>query len=175
MLSSLAPKIYDVLGTRSLHVHLQDLDIMNDDPSDAKVIHLKVKTGEGDDRLAKLCGKNSSQLVWLTSLLDFLVTSFKNAGMLDDTQDREVNLHVTLLNVRFRCANCSFLQSIHFYSLTPSRAQTSVPQPLDAKPILNMYGKLDFGDVKLPALHLSERGKFDSDGYYHCVMKIDYP
>jgi len=142
LLSSLAPKIYDVLGTRSLHVHLQDLDIMNDDPSDAKVIHLKVKTAENDDRLAKLC--------------EFLVSSFKNAGLLDETQDREVKLHVTLLNVRFR-------------------AQTSLPQPLDAKPILSMYGKLDFGDVKLPALHLSERGKFDSDGYYHCVMKIDYP
>jgi len=45
----------------------------------------------------------------------------------------------------------------------------------DARGILEKYGSKDFGEHKLECIHLSQRGKFDTSGYYHCVDKINFP
>lgn len=45
----------------------------------------------------------------------------------------------------------------------------------DARGILDKYTTKDFGEHKLEWIHLSQRGKFDDSGYYHCVDKINFP
>ena len=45
----------------------------------------------------------------------------------------------------------------------------------DARGILEKYGSKDFGEHKLECIHLSQRGKFDTSGYYHCIDKINFP
>eukprot|EP01126_Amoeba_proteus_P003649 TRINITY_DN11210_c0_g1_i2.p1 TRINITY_DN11210_c0_g1~~TRINITY_DN11210_c0_g1_i2.p1 ORF type:complete len:100 (-),score=32.11 TRINITY_DN11210_c0_g1_i2:183-482(-) len=97
---------------------------------------------------------------------DFLVQGLKENGLVDEEFDPKVKLHVTLLNTRFR----KTLNGETIEDTTKERVT------FDAKDILSMYGQVNFGnEVKLESLHLSERGKYDSDGYYHCVTKWNFP
>lgn len=42
----------------------------------------------------------------------------------------------------------------------------------DARKVLAVHGAdFDLGEHKLDGIHLSQRGVFDDDGYYHCVVK----
>jgi activating signal cointegrator complex subunit 1 len=47
--------------------------------------------------------------------------------------------------------------------------------PFDARPLLAKYGTVNLGTHRVEALHLSERGKYDANRYYHCVDKINLP
>jgi hypothetical protein len=42
--------------------------------------------------------------------------------------------------------------------------------------MLRKYGNFDFGQHRLPGIHLSERGRTAADtGFYHCVSSINFP
>jgi activating signal cointegrator complex subunit 1 len=46
----------------------------------------------------------------------------------------------------------------------------------DARALLGSHGEeLDVGEHRLVAVHLSQRGVFDADGYYHCVANRPLP
>jgi len=121
-----APKIYDLLQTRSLMVKIQELSIMNSDPNDAHIVHLNVKPQkEGDDRLNKLC--------------NFIISELKKENLLDEEQDKEVKIHVTLINSKFRNKEQENIQ----------QSNNNNRQSFDAKGILATYGKIDFGVAHL--------------------------
>ncbi len=77
--------------------------------------------------------------------------------------DLDLQLHATLCNSRYR------------KETTEDDDETPARKPFDARPILAQYGQVSLGQHKIDALHLSERGKYDANKYYHCVDKINLP
>jgi hypothetical protein len=48
--------------------------------------------------------------------------------------------------------------------------------PFDARKILQTYGNFDIGGpYKIESLHLSQRGTYDTNGYYHCIHEVKFP
>jgi activating signal cointegrator complex subunit 1 len=150
ILQSLAPKIYDALETRSLVLQVKGLEIMNDDPSACDVLYVKVSENNNEKRLLNVCA--------------LILHEFEKHGLVDDSQQqqqgRPVKLHATILNTRYR------------QNSSGSRER----QSFDARPFLELdNNKTDLGSVKINALHLSQRGVNDSNGFYHCVAKVTFP
>uniref|UniRef100_A0A6B2LAP0 K Homology domain-containing protein n=1 Tax=Arcella intermedia TaxID=1963864 RepID=A0A6B2LAP0_9EUKA len=151
ILKKITPELYDMLETRSLVVRFKGLEIMNDDPSQVDVLYLQVLETDSSNRLAKLS--------------KFIVDQFKKHNLVSAEQDRPVKLHVTLFNTRYR------------------RKEEEQPHPsakvhretFDAHGIINKYQDHDFGTLKIPELHLSQRSAYDKKGYYKCVSKVVFP
>lgn len=38
--------------------------------------------------------------------------------------------------------------------------------------MLQALGGYECGEVEVPEVHLSQRGAYDANGYYHCVSKV---
>ena len=45
----------------------------------------------------------------------------------------------------------------------------------DARSIADQYGSEDWGVYVIREAHLSERFRFDENGYYHCCTSIPFP
>jgi len=153
ILQQLQPQIYDVLDTRSLVVKLKGLEIMNDDPSQVDILYLQVL--EEDGRLAKLT--------------KFLVDKFKEQGLVSEEQDRNVKLHVTLFNTRYRKQELEGKREEKKGKERPKR------ETFNAHGIITKYGNMEFGTSRVAALHLSLRGAYDKNGFYQCIAKVDFP
>lgn len=158
LLKQASAQVYDLLGSRSEVVRLQGLDIMNDDPSAADVVYIKVQE-VGDKRLIPVC--------------DHLTKLFYEAG-LASSPDRALKLHATLVNTRYRRTLSWGEEGGDDEGRGGQRGTQR--QPFDATDMLRKYGNIDFGQHRLIGIHLSERGRFAADtGFYHCVSSINFP
>ncbi len=89
-----------------------------------------------------------------------LARRFKDAGFLAESVSEDVKIHATLFNTRFR---------------NNSGEKNEERTSFDARTILQGFGSFDFGSVRVPAVHLSQRGAYDANGYYHCVASAKLP
>eukprot|EP01112_Ceratiomyxa_fruticulosa_P016327 TRINITY_DN4916_c0_g1_i3.p1 TRINITY_DN4916_c0_g1~~TRINITY_DN4916_c0_g1_i3.p1 ORF type:complete len:371 (+),score=67.79 TRINITY_DN4916_c0_g1_i3:152-1264(+) len=94
----------------------------------------------------------------LQQICKHLVSLFSVAG-LAPPQELDVKLHATLLNTRFRTQD----------------EDNQSRQTFDASGILSNYGNISLGSYKIPALHLSQRGVYDLNGFYHSVATVAFP
>jgi len=150
ILEELKPQIYDTVDTRSLVVNLKGLEIMNDDPSQVDVLYVQILETDRGGRLAKMT--------------KFIVDKFKSYGLANEEQDRNVKLHATVLNSRFRKQEGDAKDD-----KKPKR------ETFDARGIMTKYANHDFGKAHLSELHLSQRSFYDNNGFYHCVKKVNLP
>jgi activating signal cointegrator complex subunit 1 len=144
------PRVYDLLATRSLLASFHSLQIMNDDPTAVHVLYLKV---HADERL--------------TAVAQHLTQLFGDAGLIPP-EERDLKLHVTLINTRHRQTQTGPADE-------QRRGRDSRREPFDASGILAKFAEIDFGKHRLEGIHLSERGKYGPDGYYHCLASIAFP
>lgn len=135
-------------------VRLAGLELMKGSPSAAEVLHMKVSDpeakGDATDRLMKLSNG--------------IIAAFVEEGLVDESERRQqLKLHVTLLNTRYRRSEAT------------KNSSESARVPFDARPFLALSASVDLGAHVIREVHLSERGKSDVSGYYHCVAKIKLP
>uniref|UniRef100_A0A7S0WY86 K Homology domain-containing protein n=1 Tax=Pyramimonas obovata TaxID=1411642 RepID=A0A7S0WY86_9CHLO len=84
---------------------------------------------------------------------DLVVRAFADAGLLLPQDEKPVKLHATIMNTRLR-------------------RSSEARKGFDARKVLEVHGEgLDLGEQVLDSVHLSQRGVFDDNGYYHCVAK----
>jgi len=146
LLNNIQSQVYDILKTRTLMIRLKGLDIMNDDPSSVDVLYGKVQEIGGENRLEKMC--------------KILVEAFEKEDLIPH-QERDVKVHFTLLNTRYRSTN---------------RTETNQTRiPFDATKLLKEFDNIDLGEHRVSAIHLSQRNEFDKDGFYYCCGSIHLP
>lgn len=147
------------LTKNPMRILLEGLDCMNDDPTEVSVLYAKVKLADGSHRLQELVEK--------------IVGVFVSKGVMRREYDR-VKLHATVMNTSFRDR------------LEQARAENEVPMAFrneahkkwkktffDARTILEVFDDFKFGEKDLDCIHLSKRGSFGADGFYHCESAID--
>mmetsp|Transcript_1872 Transcript_1872/g.2887 ORF Transcript_1872/g.2887 Transcript_1872/m.2887 type:complete len:321 (+) Transcript_1872:84-1046(+) len=161
-LQSLSASIHQLLGNQPLVVRLKGLATFQElDPRSAHVLYMKVQeVGKGDR---------------LFQLQKLLVAAFREAGLLLPRDNRLNKLHVTVVNTKYRrsppdTASCASTASDVRSQERGDRARI----PIDASSLLKQ--KLNWGKVVLPAIHISERGRFDLDtGFYACLHSVELP
>ncbi|GAB4816249.1 hypothetical protein N2152v2_003295 [Parachlorella kessleri] len=169
VLHSLAPAVQGILRGEPLTVQLKGLEYMNDDPSQMHVMYLGVRGPPGQEgalqRLRQLCSA--------------VVAAFGREGLLLPQDEREVKLHATVLNTRYRRpapGAAGQPQQQRDRQQQGQQAQQGRPridrQPFDGRLLLEKYGDIDFGLVTLPAVHLGQRGKYGADGFYFCADSL---
>eukprot|EP00887_Chlorella_sp_A99_P003180 scaffold9.g3180.t1 len=159
-LRGLQPAVAALLAEGPLRVHLKGLEYMNDDPGAMHVLYLGVKDGAPGalDRLRRLCA--------------LAVTAFSEAGLLQPQDERPVKLHTTVINTRYRKRAGGGPDGGAGGSAGAGHQQQrggsdQQRQPFDGRALLAAQGQLDLGVLDLPALCVSQRGRYDAQtGYY---------
>ena len=88
---------------------------------------------------------------------------------------RDVKLHATVLNTRHRRRTPGKQGQSQTNSDAPQHSHQSRPfdrRPFDGRWLLVNYADLDLGIQQISQVHLSQRGKYDDDGYYHALDKV---
>jgi len=152
LLKESSKKLYDMVGSRTVVMHLQGLEYMNDDPHAVDVLYVKVHPVDGSQRLADVC--------------KYLVDVFSMANLISP-QDRDVKLHATLINTRYR-------QESNIDN-NKEDANKYSRQSIDATPILQNFGEVDLGTYRVGGVHLSHRGRFDNNGYWTSIESVALP
>jgi len=154
ILKEASHKIYDILGSRSLLVNLKGLNYMNDDPSQVDVLYMQAQEPDNGTRLEQVH--------------KYLLEVFKNANLITpNDKEKSLKLHATLYNTRYR-------QTTDVNTEEDGGSETHRTH-FDATGILSTFMNIEFGTQKLSGVHLSQRGLYDNDGYYHCVSSIKFP
>eukprot|EP00696_Hemimastix_kukwesjijk_P015534 gnl/Hemi2/3749_TR1307_c0_g1_i1.p1 gnl/Hemi2/3749_TR1307_c0_g1~~gnl/Hemi2/3749_TR1307_c0_g1_i1.p1 ORF type:complete len:362 (-),score=61.13 gnl/Hemi2/3749_TR1307_c0_g1_i1:109-1194(-) len=148
-----AAAVYDILKTRCLVVRVSGLEIMNDDPKATEVLYGKIA-----DSPAKHA---------INAIHDLLMKAFIDADLAPPTPDRNLKLHMTLMNSKLLNSDSTPGAPQHQQRQQPQR-QPQHPQrkTFDATKVLQLFGSMDFGEHRIEALHLSTRGQHDESGYY---------
>eukprot|EP00026_Physarum_polycephalum_P010096 Phypoly_transcript_10247.p1 GENE.Phypoly_transcript_10247~~Phypoly_transcript_10247.p1 ORF type:complete len:378 (+),score=67.83 Phypoly_transcript_10247:179-1312(+) len=163
ILQDAGPKLYDIVGTRSVIIHMKGLEYMNDDPHEVDVLYVKV-TDEGK------C---------LQELCKYLVDLFCMAG-LAPPQDRDVKLHATFINTKLRESEDGKKDERgkrdERDGRRDGRREEKERMAIDAAPIFAAFGDVDLGTCKATGIHLSQRGEFEEKtGYWKSVATVKLP
>eukprot|EP00795_Rhopilema_esculentum_P016623 gene16623-8053_t len=134
----------EFVNGRPLRVVLNGIECMNDDPSQVVVLYAKVKLDDGTDRLQRLA--------------DFIVDRFSSAGLMRKEYDK-VKLHATVINTNFISAEKE-----------TNDIKTDGSQSKTRRKICDNF---NFGMVDVTSLHLSKRGQYGPDGFYHSEAQIE--
>lgn len=127
---------------------VRGLEIMNDDPSEVRVLYGRVES----EALQDICDK--------------IYGYFISKGLSKREYNRDtVKLHLTLINVR----NDKDPQDENGEKRRDGRRLH-----FDARHIIEEFGDFQFGSDEVKEIHLSVMGSEDSDGYYlaTAVMQI---
>ncbi|OAD76570.1 hypothetical protein PHYBLDRAFT_157944 [Phycomyces blakesleeanus NRRL 1555(-)] len=126
-----------------LSVHIHNLKTMQADPSKAHVVYIEAHDESKDQLLDKLCvGLRNSMI---------------EAGLMVD-ESRPLKIHITLINSSYRKEE--------------GKPKNSRRETFDARPILDSFASIDFGDVPLNKLHLMRMGKRGPEDTYESVESI---
>eukprot|EP00803_Ostreobium_quekettii_P003818 evm.model.scf_1223.1 EVM.evm.TU.scf_1223.1 scf_1223:16154-19336(+) len=144
-----------LLPDAGLMIRLKGLGYMNDDPSAIDVMYLNVLEPEEQSIMRKVC--------------TVFVDKLSQAGLLLAKDEGDVKMHVTLLNSRFRRQ-----QGVdgRKYGRLGGEERVRARLPFDGRGILDAQGDLDLGETRVAEVHLSQRWKFDSPGYFHCAHRV---
>eukprot|EP01025_Chloroclados_australasicus_P064066 TRINITY_DN8512_c2_g1_i2.p1 TRINITY_DN8512_c2_g1~~TRINITY_DN8512_c2_g1_i2.p1 ORF type:complete len:369 (+),score=69.33 TRINITY_DN8512_c2_g1_i2:120-1226(+) len=145
VLDEVKGEIAQIVGNKPLKVQLATLEYMNDDPSEMNVLYMQVKETDRGDRLQRVC--------------NVVVGALARAGIALLQDVKEVKMHVTVINTRYR------------------RGQKEDGDrkriPFDGRNLLQQYTDVDLGEHFVTTLHLSQRGKYDEkSGYFYCAHRI---
>lgn len=100
--------------------------------------------------------------------------AFSQAGLLLPQDERAVKVHATVINSRYRLRAASAGGGGGpQHAQGQGRQQRDQRQAFDGRMLLERHAAVDFGEVSLPAVHLSQRGRYDAaTGFYHCVDSL---
>ncbi|XWS11953.1 hypothetical protein CRYUN_Cryun37aG0049200 [Craigia yunnanensis] len=144
---SISSKVMDALDNRPLFVRLKGLDCMKGSLARARVVYAPVEEIGSENRLSRAC--------------QVIVDAFVEAGLVLEKDARhELRLHATVMNARHRKRRGR--KNVQFDSF-------------DARGIFKQFGSEEWGEYLICEAHLSQRFKFDENGYYHCCASIPFP
>ncbi|CAM0880543.1 unnamed protein product [Alopecurus aequalis] len=143
---SLSSQVNEALENRPISIQLRGLTCMKGSPARARVVYAPVLEVGGEGRLVRAC--------------KIITEAFVKSGLVLERDARqELRLHATIMNVRHR----------------KSKKRKPRNDSFDARNIFRQYGEQEWGEYPVPAVHLSQRFKFDESGYYHCCCSIPLP
>ncbi|GAV77564.1 KH_1 domain-containing protein/AKAP7_NLS domain-containing protein [Cephalotus follicularis] len=146
LLKSISSKVMDALDNRPVFVRLKGLDCMRGPWSKARVLYVPVEEVGSEDRLLRAC--------------QIITDAFVDSGLvLEKDAKQKLKLHATVMNARH----------------SKSYKGTRKLDYFDARGILKQFGSEHWGEYLIREAHLSERFKFDVNGYYHCCASIPFP
>eukprot|EP00742_Colponemidia_sp_Colp-10_P005125 GILJ01005473.1.p1 GENE.GILJ01005473.1~~GILJ01005473.1.p1 ORF type:complete len:371 (+),score=63.77 GILJ01005473.1:85-1197(+) len=152
VLTEVSSSLYDILGTRTALIRLKGIKCFGS-AQRADVLYVNVENDEVKEKLERISVELSKRFVESGLLSSADLQRQRLLG--SDGAIQPVQLHATVVNTR--------------YSKQPQS------QPLDASQIIKQFNSFDLGSERIPSLHLSERFRFDSNGYYHCVKAVPFP
>ncbi|XP_073957558.1 activating signal cointegrator 1 complex subunit 1-like [Choristoneura fumiferana] len=138
--------IMPILNYLPLKIRMKGLAYMKNNPEKIDVLYAKVEE----------CGSQSGSL---QQVADGVVDHFHSKGLMkkEEFGRKNVNLHVTLLNSRYRARASS--QDVR-------TRQRIFRQSFDGTQILEKFGDYEFGVMEFGDIHLSQFGDIGADGYY---------
>ncbi|KQK03427.1 activating signal cointegrator 1 complex subunit 1 isoform X1 [Brachypodium distachyon] len=146
VLQSISSQVNEALENRPVSIQLRGLTCMKGSPARARVVYAPVLEVGGEGRLVHAC--------------KVITEAFVKSGLVLERDARqELRLHATIMNVRHR----------------KSKKRDRRNDSIDARNIFRQYGEHEWGEYPIPAVHLSQRFKFDESGYYHCCSSIPLP
>lgn len=178
-LLSLQEAAAGILAQGGLHVRLQGLKIMRGSEAQADVVYADVVDAQ----------PGSGAVQRIEQLSAAAMEAFSQAGLVLRADRRPVKLHATLINTRYRQYKRAPRTAAEGHAQgggheDPSAAGGEDPrkaggrrgppqrQPIDATQLMQRFGAHDFGEVHIPGLHLSQRGVYGQDGYYHTLCSL---
>ncbi|CDO98005.1 unnamed protein product [Coffea canephora] len=146
VLQSISSEVIQALDSRPVSIQLKGLECMKGSFAKARVLYAPVEEIGGEERLLRAC--------------QVIIDAFVEAGLvLERDATHKLKLHATVMNVRHR----------------KRKMRTRKFDFFDARSIADQYGSEDWGVYVIREAHLSERFRFDENGYYHCCTSIPFP
>ncbi|XP_035714799.1 activating signal cointegrator 1 complex subunit 1 isoform X2 [Folsomia candida] len=143
--------------TGKITVHLKELEIMNDDPTQVDIVYAKCHD-KGDV---------------LQQMADYIAKKFDKSGLSRQARGDHVKLHCTMMNSLKKAER-----------LIPDKTDQSFPsesvkfckkisrKTFDASQILKEFKDYDFGVVDITEIKLATRFTSGPDGFYKCFRTI---
>ncbi|KAK8479443.1 hypothetical protein V6N11_057167 [Hibiscus sabdariffa] len=161
VLKSISPKVMDALDNRPLFVRLKGLtpliasislqDCMKGSLDRARVAYAPIEEIGSENRLSRAC--------------QVIIDAFVEAGLvLERDIGHELKLHATVMNVKHRKRRGNRRGN--------RRAKAN---SFNARSIFEQFGSKEWGEYLIREAHLSQRFKYDENGYYHCCASIPFP
>ncbi|TYI64569.1 hypothetical protein E1A91_D09G097700v1 [Gossypium mustelinum] len=145
VLKSTSSRVLDALDNRPVFVRLKGLDLMRGSLAKAQVIYAPAEEIDSENRLLHAC--------------KIMIDAFVEAGLVIDKDAKsELKLHATVMNARHR-----------------KRGKKGRFSSFNARAIFEHFGSEEWGEYLIREAHLSQRFKYDENGYYHCCASIPFP
>ncbi|PPD95631.1 hypothetical protein GOBAR_DD07330 [Gossypium barbadense] len=145
VLKSTSSRVLDALDNRPVFVRLKGLDLMRGSLAKAQVVYAPAEEIDSENRLLHAC--------------KIMIDAFVEAGLVIDKDAKsELKLHATLMNARHR-----------------KRGKKGRFSSFNARAIFEHFGSEEWGEYLIRQAHLSQRFKYDENGYYHCCASIPFP
>ncbi|TYI09838.1 hypothetical protein ES332_A09G098900v1 [Gossypium tomentosum] len=145
VLKSTSLRVLDALDNRPLFVRLKGLDLMRGSLAKAQVVYAPAEEIDSENRLLHAC--------------KIMIDAFVEAGLVIDKDAKsELKLHATVMNARHR-----------------KRGKKGRFSSFNALAIFEHFGSEEWGEYVIREAHLSQRFKYDENGYYHCCASIPFP
>ncbi|CAI5459973.1 unnamed protein product [Closterium sp. Yama58-4] len=156
-LQAVMPRVQEVLGDAPLVIRLVGLRCMRGHPSKAHVLYADMEEVDGGTRLPAVC--------------EVLREACREAGLVTPRDCRQP------LKASFACPVPPTPPPPTFplLALPPPSPHRNARVPFDASLIVAQHGDTEWGEVRLGEVHLSQRFKFDDQGYYHCCSSLPLP
>ncbi|XP_026669307.1 activating signal cointegrator 1 complex subunit 1 isoform X2 [Ceratina calcarata] len=130
-------------------IRLKGTEIMNDDPSEARVLYAEVE----------------DQNEILQNIADEILYHYDSIGLLEQ-REKKVKLHVTLMKTSYKLSNENLKKD-------GNGSPTKTKLTFDARDILEAHKDTIFGETTVKQIHLSQRHTISSNGYYQATAKIN--
>ncbi|KAG4129443.1 hypothetical protein ERO13_D09G081500v2 [Gossypium hirsutum] len=189
VLKSTSSRVLDALDNRPVFVRLKGLDLMRGSLAKAQVVYAPAEEIDSENRLLHACKIMIDAFVEAGLVIDKDAKSeLKESGTSQRNEELEqyslfvlsgslyVNdayswnkewpifmsprshLHATLMNARHR-----------------KRGKKGRFSSFNARAIFEHFGSEEWGEYLIRQAHLSQRFKYDENGYYHCCASIPFP
>ncbi|KAG8483374.1 hypothetical protein CXB51_023192 [Gossypium anomalum] len=120
-------------------------DLMRGSLAKARVVYAPAEEIGSENRLLHAC--------------KIMIDAFVEAGLVIDKDAKsELKLHATMMNARHR-----------------KRGKKGRFSSFNARAIFEHFGSEEWGEYLIREAHLSQRFKYDENGYYHCCASIPFP
>jgi len=151
--------------SRPQTAHLRGLHIMTDDPTNVSVVFTTDRSKELQNRMNSMADMvfdvlRARGLVSQSNLMSQRLLS-------SDGAHAEVKLHATLMNTKYSRSNRQ----------DGWRGGGDEREFIDASVLMERFGQVDFGEVKLREIQLSCLDQMGDDGYYRslCSLPLCHP
>lgn len=150
------------LSSQTFPVKIVGLDSMSDDPLAVNVLYAKVQEDSG------------SLQQFIDALSDDLTSRL--AEFIDVKEGRQgIKLHLTVMNTKFLNARQRHEKEDkgrHRQQQKSADKKKWQRNSFDARQIMSLYHKFDFGNYEVTEFHLSKRGEYEDSGFYKCIAKF---